>query len=301
MLAGSAYFAVRLIIAHIKKQDKKAYLKKLGIAFATGIFAFTGFALTQTPEQIAKNRANRAAEEQLAEEKKSAEEKSVAEQAEKKSAEEKAKADKKAEEEKQAAALKAQQEAERKSAEEKAQAEKQKAEELKKQQERQAAEEKRRQEETAKQARIVAEQNAFQNWNAKIQQGIEAVDDHWEQLWQYTLNDLSNGSIDVQTAFLTLRDLEHKLIDDEMIFYNASVSNDVSSQNRDAMNKVRQGLQAWAQARRKACEKFRISLGSGNLNETTLQETMDMINTSNAVMLRSAAELAVLQNKFGTP
>ena len=201
VLAGSAYFAVRLIIAHIKKQDKKAYLKKLGIAFATGIFAFTGFALTQA----------------------------------------------------------------------------------------------------AKQARIVAEQNAFQNWNAKIQQGIEAVDDHWEQLWQYTLNDLSNGSIDVQTAFLTLRDLEHKLIDDEMIFYNANVSNDVSSQNRDAMNKVRQGLQAWAQARRKACEKFRISLGSGNLNETTLQETMDMINTSNAVMLRSAAELAVLQNKFGTP
>ena len=148
-LAGSAYFAIRLTIAHIKKQDKKAYLKKLGIAFATVIFAFTGFALTQTPEQIAKNRANRAAEEQLAEEKKSAEEKSAAEQAEKKSAEEKAKADKKAEEEEQAATLKAQQEAERK-----------------------VAEEKRRHEEAAKQARIVAEQNAFQNWNAKIQQGI---------------------------------------------------------------------------------------------------------------------------------
>lgn len=303
-LAGSAYFAVKLIIAHIKKQNKQAYLKKFGIAFATVIVAFVGFALTQTPEQIAKNQAKRAAEEQLAEEKKLAEEKLAAEQTEKKAAEEKQAAEqaekKKAEEEKQAA-LKAQQDAERKAAEEKAQAEKQKAEELKKQQERQAAEEKRRQEEAAKQARIAAEQTAFQNWNAQIQQGIEAVDDHWEQMWQYTLNDLSNGNIDVQTAFLTLRDLEHKLIDDEMIFYNASIPSDVSSQNRDAMNKVRQGLQAWAQARRKACEKFRISLGSGNLNQTTMQETMDMINTSNAVMLRSAAELAVLQNKFGTP
>lgn len=58
------------------------------------------------------------------------------------------------------------------------------------------------------------------------------------------LNQYAN--IDVQTAFLTLRELEHKLIDDEMIFYNAPIDNNVSNEVRNKMIKIKSGFQEWA-------------------------------------------------------
>lgn len=268
IIAG-IYFLARFIEKKIKKQDSSDYKKKIGITFAIGIVSFFIFIATAPNSDSTQNENKKAvSNEKISQDKKVSEEKISQE---------------------------------KKLAEEKAAAEKQKAEELKKQQEQQAALERQQQEQASQQARKAAEKVAFQNWDAKIQQGISSVDSHWEELWQYTLTNLSNGIIDVQTAFLTLRDLEHKLIDDEMIFLNASIPEEISAANREDMNKIKQGLQAWTQSRRKACEKFRMSLGTGNLNMNTVQESTDMINTGDAVMLRTVAELAVLESKFETP
>lgn len=107
--------------------------------------------------------------------------------------------------------------------------------------------------------RIVDEKNAFQDWESKINSGINAVDDHWESLWQYTLNSASSGAIDAQTVFQNLRELEHKLIDDEMIFQNATVPQEMSQTYSKKMNTIRQDFASWAKLRRKGCENFRLA------------------------------------------
>ncbi len=143
-----------------------------------------------------------------------------------------------------------------------------------------------------------AEQDAFQNWESKINAGVTAVDDHWENLWQYTLNSASNGSMDAQTAFQNLRELEHKLIDDEMIFQNATVPQEISQTHATKMNAIRQGFASWAKLRRKGCETFRLALGTGNITPQVMQESVNIINQADAFMLKSTAELVALENEI---
>lgn len=146
--------------------------------------------------------------------------------------------------------------------------------------------------------RIIAEEYAFQDWESKINSGINAVDDHWESLWQYTLNSASSGAIDAQTVFQNLRELEHKLIDDEMIFQNATVPQEISQAYSQRMNTIRQGFVSWAKLRRKGCENFRLAFMQGNITPQVMQESINIINQADGFMLRSTAQLVELENEI---
>ena len=146
----------------------------------------------------------------------------------------------------------------------------------------------------------VAEKDAFQNWESKINSGLSAVDDHWENLWQYTLNSASNGAMDAQTVFQNLRELEHKLIDDEMIFQNANVPQEMSQAHATKMNAIRQGFASWAKLRRKGCENFRLAFMKGNITPQVMQESVNIINQADAVMLKSQADLVDLENEINS-
>ena len=143
-----------------------------------------------------------------------------------------------------------------------------------------------------------AEQDAFQNWEAKINSGISAVDEHWENLWQYTLNSASNGAMDAQTVFQNLRELEHRLIDDEMIFQNVTVPQEMSQTHATKMNAIRQGFASWAKLRRKGCETFRFAFMDGNITPQVMQESLNAINQADTFMLQSQAELVALENEI---
>ena len=143
-----------------------------------------------------------------------------------------------------------------------------------------------------------AEQDAFQNWESKINAGMSAVDDHWENLWQYTLNSASSGAMDAQTVFQNLRELEHRLIDDEMIFQNATIPQEMSSSHATKMNAISQGFASWAKLRRKGCENFRLAFMKGNITPQVMQESVNIINQADAFMLKSQAELVVLENEI---
>lgn len=262
-LLASGYFLVRFIIAKVRKQPTDSFKKKLIASVIATVVTLVGFNVTRSPEQIAAH--NEKVE------------------AERKATEEKKLADEKAAEEKRLA--------EQKTAEQKAQ------EEARKQAEREAVEERRRQEQAAQ---IVAEQDAFQNWESKINAGISAVDDHWENLWQYTLNSASNGAMDAQTVFQNLRELEHKLIDDEMIFQNATVPQEMSQSHATKMNAIRQGFASWAKLRRKGCENFRLAFGTGNITPQVMQESVNTINQADAFMLKSTADLVDLENEINS-
>lgn len=162
--------------------------------------------------------------------------------------------------------------------------------------EQKSQEDARRQVEQAE--RLVAEKNAFQNWESTINSGINAVDDHWESLWQYTLNSASAGNMDAQTVFQNLRELEHKLIDDEMIFQMANIPKEMSSDYSIKMKNIRRGFSDWAKLRRKACENFRLAFGTGNVTQQVIQESMNIINQADSCMLRSTALLVELENEI---
>ena len=145
---------------------------------------------------------------------------------------------------------------------------------------------------------MLSEKDAFQKWESRINFGINKVDEHWETLWQHTLNNAANGSIDPQTVFQNLRELEHKLIDDEMIFQMADIPDEMSSDYGIKMNNIRQGFADWAKLRRKACENFRFALGTDNLTPQVMQESVNIINQADAFMLRSTAILVELENEI---
>ena len=263
-LIAGAYFLVRLIIVAVRKQDKAGYLKKLIASVVVLIAASVGVYQTRTPEQIAAQQAKIEAEKKATEEKRLADEKFT---------EEKRIAEQKAAEEK-------------KIAEEQANAEKK------------AQEEARRQAEQVE--RIVAERYAFQEWKVKLYSGSDAVDEHWESLWQYTLTGASNGYMDAQTVFQNLREFEHKLIEDEMIFHNATIPQEMSEPHAKKMKIIKQGLADWVRLRRKGCENFRMAFGMGNVTPQIIQESLDMINQSDAVLLQSTAKLIVLEEEINS-
>lgn len=165
-------------------------------------------------------------------------------------------------------------------------------------------EEKQRQEqaerETRQREQAAAEKYAFQDWKAKLYSGSNAVDEHWESLWQYTLTDASNGYMDAQTVFQNLRELEHNLVEDEMIFHNATVPQEMSGAHAKKMNDIKQGLADWVRLRRKGCEKFRLAFMQGNLTPQVMQESLDIINQSDAVLLTSIAKLTALEEEINS-
>ena len=176
----------------------------------------------------------------------------------------------------------------------------QKAAEEKRLAEQKAAEEKKVQEEAERGVRqrelIQAEKYAFQDWKAKLYSGSEAVDEHWESLWQYTLTSASNGQMDAQTVFQNLRELEHNLIEDEMIFVNATVPQEMSEAHAQKMNAVKQGLAQWVRLRRQGCEKFRSAFIQSNTQ--VMQESLAIINQSDTVLLQSTAKLIALEEEI---
>ncbi|MBR3050709.1 MAG: hypothetical protein IKG61_04585, partial [Selenomonadaceae bacterium] len=229
------------------------------------IVSSIGVYQTRTPEQIAAHQAKidaekKAAEEKAATPKELTPEEKAAKEAEQKAAEEKRLAEQKAAEE-----TKAQEEAER---------------------------------EVRQREQIEAEKYAFQDWKAKLYSGSEAVDEHWESLWQYTLTSASNGQMDAQTVFQNLRELEHNLIEDEMIFHNATIPEEMSETHAKTMNTIKQGLADWARLRRKGCEHFRLAFASGDITPQVMQESLDIINQSDAVLLSSTAKLIVLEEEI---
>lgn len=150
--------------------------------------------------------------------------------------------------------------------------------------------------ERRKPERTAAEKNAFQDWKAKIISGTEAVDEHWESLWKYTLTAASNGYIDDQIVFQNLRDIEHALIEDEMIFFNATVPQEMSEAHAQKMNAVKQGLAQWVRLRRQGCEKFRLAFIQSNTQ--AMQESLDIINQSDTVLLQVTAKLITLEEEI---
>ena len=146
--------------------------------------------------------------------------------------------------------------------------------------------------------KAAAEKYAFQDWKAKLYSGSNAVDEHWESLWQYTLTDASNGYMDAQTVFQNLRELEHNLVEDEMIFHNATVPQEMSGAHAKKMNDIKQGLADWVRLRRKGCENFRLAFMQGNLTPQVMQESLDIINQSDAVLLTSFAKLTALEEEI---
>lgn len=104
--------------------------------------------------------------------------------------------------------------------------------------------------------------------------------------------------MDAQTVFQNLRELEHRLIDDEMIFQNATVPQEMSQTHATKMNAIRQGFASWAKLRRKGCETFRFAFMDGNITPQVMQESLNTINQADAFMLKSQAELVALENEI---
>ena len=112
--------------------------------------------------------------------------------------------------------------------------------------------------------------------------------------------------IDDKTTFQTLRQLEQNLINDEMIIYaaynnlydNLPKNTVISQETQDKMKQVTDDYQQWIQQRRKSSENFRQALGMGQITEAKIQETVDMINRADAIMLGATGKLAELEKKF---
>lgn len=280
-LVASVYFLLRLIISLIIKQPIIAYKKKLSISAIILIISLIGIStIPKSSEQLAAKREKfgiekpksdgtiyeqRFSEEKVSKQEKEFPKELTPEEKVAKEAEEKASEEKRIAEQQVIAEKKAQEEAHRQAEQEE---------------------------------RIIAEKYAFQDWESKINSGINAVDDHWESLWQYTLNSASSGAIDAQTVFQNFRELEHKLIDDEMIFQNATVPQEMSQAYSKKMNTIRQNFVSWAKLRRKSCENFRLAFMQGNITPQVMQESIDIINQADAFMLRSTAQLVELENEI---
>ena len=150
------------------------------------------------------------------------------------------------------------------------------------------------------------EKVVYQNFKNQIQKGLVAVDNDWATLWSPTITNFANGLIDDKTTFQTLRQLEQNLINDEMIIYAAynnlydNLPNNtvISQETQDKMKQVTDDYQQWIQQRRKSSENFRQALGMGQITEAKIQETVDMINRADAIMLRATGKLAELEKKF---
>ncbi len=273
-LCVAAYYLFRWVFAVKTKQDTSYFGKGIGISLVVAVLSFA-FMLnslpTSTPKEQEAREAARLAEEKRIAEEKAAEEKRLAE-------EQKAREEARLAEEKRIA--------DEKAAEEKRLAEEKRAQEI--------AERERRREKM-----IIAEREAFWEWDAEIKRGIAVVDDDWEQLWQYTLTDFSNGYIDAPTAFQTLRELEHRLIEDEMIFRNAAIPQEISSMYRSQMNSIKNNFAEWAKMRRKGCEKFRFALADNAITPQSAQQSLDLINKGDVLMLKGNMDLGELENKIG--
>ncbi|MBQ6130946.1 MAG: hypothetical protein IJL12_01195 [Selenomonadaceae bacterium] len=280
-LIALVYFLLRFTILLLSKQDTASYKKKLIVS--TAILAVSLVVIGTIPkssEQIAAKREKFGIEAPK-------EDGTLYEQRHDKEKinEQKTAAPKELTPEEKAA-----KEAEQKAAEEKRLAEQK------------AAEEKKVQEEAERGVRqrelIEAEKYAFQDWKAKLYSGSDAVDEHWENLWQYTLTSASNGYMDAQTVFQNLRELEHNLIEDEMIFHNATIPEEMSEVHAKKMNTIKKGLADWARLRRKGCEHFRLAFASGDITPQVMQESLDIIKQSDAVLLNSTAKLIALEEEI---
>ena len=188
-------------------------------------------------------------------------------------------------------------------AEEKRLAEEKKLAEEKAAEERRLAAEKQAQENAERARRQeqqkIDEKNAFWEWNAKIQNAILAVDDDWEQLWQNTINDLANGYISPQEAFQNLRELENRLIEDEMKFDSATIPDSISSKYRSSMQNVKDNFMNWARYRRKASENLHLAIGVNGVTPQTLQKSVDLINQADSFMMKASMILVNLENQIG--
>ena len=165
------------------------------------------------------------------------------------------------------------------------------------------------QQKTVEQKKVLStadEKIIYQNFKNQIQKGLVAVDNDWDTLWSPTITNFANGSIDEKTTFATLRQLEQNLINDEMIIYaaynnlydNLPANTVISQETQNKMKQITDDYQQWIQQRRKSSENFRQALGMGQINEAKIQETIDMINRADAIMLGATGKLAELENKF---
>ena len=146
---------------------------------------------------------------------------------------------------------------------------------------------------------IVNEQIAFKEWDAKIQRGIVAVDNDWEQLYQNTITNFSNGYIDRNTAFQQLQELDKRLIADEMIFAQAVIPDKISSEHSKQMEMIKDNFVNWARARRLAAEKLRLAIMNGELNPQIAQQSIDLINSGDKLMMHANMFLAKLEIEIG--
>ena len=139
----------------------------------------------------------------------------------------------------------------------------------------------------------------FWAWDRELRRGLDLVDNDWEELWQNTLTDFSQGYIDAQTVIYNLKELESRLIEDEMIFKEAKVPPEIPNNLQATAEVAKDAYARWARERRQSCEKYRLALMNDEVTQQTIQRTITAIENADASVIQGNTFLADLEKKIG--
>lgn len=140
---------------------------------------------------------------------------------------------------------------------------------------------------------------AFQAWNNNVTSYLQTVDNDWEQLWKNTLNDVSNQSMDIYTAYNNIDKLDQRLLDTRKQFMHLETPTGLSKEQEDALNQAKSDYEAWIYCRRQACEEMKDMLNTGSFPPAKMKEVTDNISQGDAFLINASAAVVNIQKELG--
>lgn len=132
----------------------------------------------------------------------------------------------------------------------------------------------------------------------QIEDVISVYDNIWSELWQPTFEGLSNGSVDVYSAFETMNTVElgYSALDTQISNINGDK---LSKENKKLLSEVKSNLRDAAQSRRSSAKEAKKAIDKGIFSPSEIEKIKKNIDYADGSMIHAVLSKTKIDSDFG--